>query len=276
MSFTYHREYRGPLQAVILDWAGTTQDYGCYAPAGVFVEVYKRHGVEISMAQAREPMGTPKKDHIRMISQNSLVAERWREVHGRPCSEADIDTMYEEFIPLQMACLADFAELIPGTNEAISQFRARGLKIGSTTGYNREMTELVQAEGKKQGYVPDSCVCASDVPAGRPAPWMCLLSAMQMQVYPMEAVVKIGDTIPDIEEGLNAGMWTIGVAKTGNEIGLNAREVDELSKSELSARLKVVYQRMYQAGAHYVVDGIWDCNPLLGEIEARLARGERP
>jgi phosphonoacetaldehyde hydrolase len=238
--------------------------------------VFSRHGVKISMAQAREPMGTPKKDHIRMISKNPDVARLWEAAHGKPCTEEDVETMYREFIPLQMACLSDYADLIPGTNEAIAKFRGRGLKIGSTTGYNREMTELVQAEGKKQGYEPDSCVCASDVPAGRPAPWMCLLSAMQMQVYPLQAIVKIGDTIPDIEEGLNAGMWTIGVAKTGNEIGLNAREIAAVPQEELAARLRTVYQRMYQAGAHYVVDGIWNCDPVLDAIEERLARGELP
>lgn len=276
MSFRYSRSYRGKLRAVILDWAGTTQDYGCYAPAGVFVEVFRRHGVEISMAQAREPMGTPKKDHIRMISQNEEVARKWREQHGQACSEDDIEQLYREFIPLQMACIADYAQLIPGTSEAIARFRARGLKIGSTTGYNREMTEVVLAEAKRQGFVPDSCVCASDVPAGRPAPWMCLVSAMQMQIHPLESIVKIGDTVPDIEEGLNAGMWTIGVAKTGNEIGLDEQEVNALPAAELERRLHEVYQRMYRSGAHFVVDGVWDCEPILDEIERRLGRGEKP
>ncbi|MFO0949415.1 MAG: phosphonoacetaldehyde hydrolase [Planctomycetota bacterium] len=276
MKFRYSRTYRGKLQAVILDWAGTTQDYGCYAPAGVFVEVFRKHGVEISMSQAREPMGTPKKDHIRMISKIAEVAKKWQEHHGRACSEDDIEQLYREFIPMQMECIADFADLIPGTKDAIARFRKRGLKIGSTTGYNREMTEVVLAEAKRQGFVPDSCVCASDVPAGRPAPWMCLVSAMQMQVHPLESIVKIGDTIPDIEEGLNAGMWSVGVAKTGNEIGLNEQEINALAPEELERRLRDVRRRMYQAGAHYVVDAIGDCDSVLDEIECRLAQGEKP
>ena len=273
---TYQRTYRGPLKAVILDWAGTTMDYGCYAPAVVFVEVYKRKGAPIAMEEARIPMGAHKKVHIRKISQIASVAQRWHEVHGRKPNEEDIEAMFQDFIPLQLACLADYADLIPGTLAAVAEFRSRGLKIGSTTGYIHEMMELLMEEAGKRGYRPDATVCASDVPAGRPEPWMCLQNAMKLRVYPMEAVVKVGDTLPDVEEGLNAGMWTIGLAKTGNEIGLNEQEIEALPPNVLEAKLAQATKRMYQTGAHYVVDGIWDVPPILDEINKRLKRGERP
>ena len=276
MEFVFHRTYRGPLKAVILDWAGTTLDYGCYAPAVVFIEVYKRRGLEITMEEAREPMGAHKKVHIHKISQIPAVAKRWQEVHGRPCTEGDVEAMFKDFVPLQMDCLADYAELIPGTLEALDKFRKRGLKIGSTTGYTGEMMALLLAEAKKRGYVPDATVCATDVPAGRPEPWMCLRNAQDLRVYPMEAIVKIGDTLPDIEEGLNAGMWTVGIAMTGNEVGLNAREIEALAPDDLEGRLTRARKRMAQAGAHYVVDGIWDCDAIIDPINARLARGEKP
>lgn len=276
MEFNYRRSYRGPLQGVLLDWAGTTMDYGCYAPAIVFIEVYKRHGVEITIEEAREPMGAHKKVHIRKVSQIPTVAGKWKQAHGKACTEEDVEQMFQEFIPLQIACLADYAELIDGCLEAVQKFRDRGLKIGSTTGYIGEMMPLLLLEAKKRGYEPDSTVCATDVPAGRPDPWMCLKNAENLGIYPMESIVKIGDTLPDIYEGLNAGMWTIGLAKTGNEIGLNAGEIESLPTEELERRLNKARTRMAQAGAHYVVDGIWDCDPIIDEINARLARGEKP
>ena len=276
MDFVFQRTYRGPLQGIILDWAGTTMDYGCYAPAVVFVEVYKRKQVPISIQEARVPMGAHKKVHIRKISQIEAVAQRWESVHGRRATEEDIEAMFQEFIPLQLACLADYAELIPGTLEAVKDFRGRGLKIGSTTGYTGDMMTLLLNEAKRRGYEPDATVCATDVPAGRPEPWMCLQNAMQLRIYPMEAIVKVGDTLPDIEEGLNAGMWTIGLAKTGNEVGLNESEIAKLPADVLTSKLASAYQRMRQTGAHYVVDGISDVPPILDEINARLARGERP
>lgn len=276
MEFVFRRSYRGPLKAVILDWAGTTIDYGSRAPAMVFVEVFKQQGVALTLEEARGPMGMAKKDHIREITRMAGVAQRWREVHDRLPTEADIEAMYEAFIPLQLDCLADYADLIPGMTEAIADFRQRGLKIGSNTGYNREMIHILLAAARKQGYEPDSTVCATEVPAGRPEPWMALQNALEMRVYPLEAIVKIDDTVPGIEEGLNGGMWTIGLVQTGNEIGLSEAEVEALAPEVLQVRLEQGYQRLAQAGAHYVVDGIWDVPGILDEIADRLFDGEKP
>jgi phosphonoacetaldehyde hydrolase len=270
------QRYAGPVQAVILDWAGTTVDYGCFAPTSVFIEVFKRRGVEITIEEARAPMGAHKRDHIAAITVMAAVAQRWRERHGRPCAQDDVDSMYREFVPLQLDCLADHADLIPGTLEAVAEFRRRRLKIGSTTGYNAEMMGVLIPEAGTRGYQPDSSVSVSDVPAGRPFPWMCFKTAIDLQVYPMEAYVKVGDTVLDIEEGLNAGTWTVGVARTGNEMGLTEAQVAALPRDVREARLASAYEKLYRAGAHYVVDGIGDVPALLDEIDARLARGERP
>jgi len=276
MEFVFTRTYCGPLKGVILDWAGTTMDYGCYAPAVVFVKIYKEFGVEISMEQAREPMGAHKRDHIQQIAQIEAVRKKWIDVYGKPPNEQDVDKMFEKFVPAQMACLADYADLIPGCLEACEAFRKYGLKIGSTTGYMHEMMELLLVEAAERGYKPDSSVCAADVPAGRPAPWMCLQNAMKLGIYPMEAIVKVGDTLPDVFEGLNAGMWTVGLAMTGNEFGLNEEEIKALDPELRALKRARAYTRLTQAGAHYVVDGISDVPPLIDEINARLARGERP
>jgi phosphonoacetaldehyde hydrolase len=276
MSFLYQRRYTEPLQAVLLDWAGTTMDYGCYAPAVVFIEVFKRRGVEISVEQAREPMGAHKKTHIRQITQIPAVARKWQEVHGKPCDDSDVDAMFEEFVPLQLACLADYADLIPGTLETCETIRSRGMKIGSTTGYTSEMMDILQAEARKRGYEPDATVCATDVPTGRPEPWMCLENARRLGIYPMEAIVKVDDTLPGIEEGLNAGMWSVGLARTGNEIGLNEEEINGLPAADYQRRIARARRRMAQTGAHYVIDSIADLVPVLDDIDKRLASGQRP
>jgi len=276
MEFVYGRSYRGPLKGVILDWAGTTMDYGCYAPAVVFTEIYKRFGVEITMEQAREPMGAHKRTHILQISQNEQVRQMWQEAHGRPPTEEDVDEMFEQFVPRQVEVLADYADLIPGCLEALEEFRKRDLKIGSTTGYLPAMMELLLKEAAARGYEPDATVCAGDVPAGRPEPWMCVRNAEKLRIYPMEAIVKVGDTLPDIYEGQNAGMWTVALTMTGNEMGLNEKEIEALDPGVRERRRERAYTRMAQAGAHYVVDGIWDVPPLIDAINERLARGERP
>ena len=276
MDYIFQRSYRGPLKAVIFDWAGTTVDYGSQAPAMVFVEVFEREGVSISLAEAREPMGMDKKDHIRAITRMPAVAERWQAAHNRRPDEDDVCRMYAAFIPLQVEALANYAELIPGTLETCAFLRERGIKIGSNTGYNRAMVDVVAKQAEHQGYVPDSIVCSDDVPAGRPAPWMSLANAMQMGTYPLEAIVKVDDTLPGIAEGLNAGMWTIGITQTGNEIGLNAQQIAALDGDGLKAKLAQAAARMAGAGAHYTAKGVGDLPPILEEIQARLRRGERP
>ncbi len=276
MSFRYQRSYRGPIQAVLLDWAGTTMDYGCMAPAVVFAEVFRRQDVPITMDEARAPMGAHKRVHIQKITQLDSVRRRWQEKHGRAPGEADVDKMFEAFVPLQVKCLSDYSELIPGTIETVAEIRRRGIKIGSTTGYTTEMMAVNLRDAERQGYAPESTVCASDVPAGRPYPYMCLQNMMNLQVSPVEACVKVDDTRPGIEEGLNAGMWTVGLAMSGNEIGLPLAEVEALDPAERAARRAAAYTRMYQAGAHYVVDSIADLMPCLDDVAARLVRGERP
>jgi phosphonoacetaldehyde hydrolase len=268
--------YTEPLKGIILDWAGTTMDYGCYAPAVVFVEVFRRQRVPITIEEARIPMGAHKRVHLASLARLPSVAERWRKELGRECSEADVDAMFAELVPLQLACLADYAELVPGCLEAVAAFRARGLKIGSTTGYLADMMEILVREAKRRGYEPDSTVCASQVPYGRPEPWMCLENAKNLRIFPMEALVKVGDTLPDVYEGLNAGMWSIGLARTGNEMGLSLDEIARLSPADYEERITRARERLRGAGAHYVVDSIADVPPLLDAIDARLARGERP
>ena len=276
MTFTYQRRYRGKIQAVLLDWAGTTMDFGCMAPAVVFVEVFKRKGVPITMEEARAPMGAHKRVHIQKITEQDSVRKRWHEQHGRPPTDDDVEAMFRDFVPLQLQCLSEYSALIPGTLGIIRTLRRRGYKIGSTTGYMTEMMKINLRDAAKQGYVPDSTVCASEVPAGRPYPYMCLQNMMNLGVSPVEACVKIDDTRPGIEEGLNAGMWSIGLAISGNEIGLSLKDWKKLPKADQERMRAGAYTRMYQSGAHYVVDAITDIVPCLDDIEARLARGERP
>jgi len=276
MTFTYQRRYRGKIQAVLLDWAGTTMDFGCMAPAVVFVEVFNRRGVPIAMEEARAPMGAHKRVHIQKITQLDSVRKRWQEEHGRLPTDDDVEAMFKDFVPLQLKCLSDYSALIPGTLDTVKALRKRGYKIGSTTGYMTDMMKINLRDAAKQGYVPDSTVCASEVPAGRPYPYMCLQNVMNLGVSPVEACVKIDDTRPGIEEGLNGGMWTIGLAISGNEIGLPLKDWKKLPKAEQERMRQGAYTRMYQSGAHYVVDSIADILPCLDDIETRLARGERP
>ncbi len=274
--YQFERRYTGPIEAVIMDWAGTTVDFGSMAPIRAFQGLFAEEGVPISEAEARGPMGTEKREHIRRLCAHPRIRDAWKTRKGAAPTEADIDRLYEAFVPLQIDAIAQTAQLIPGLTEALAWMRARNIRIGANTGYAGAMIEGLLARAAEQGYTPDSNVCATEVPRGRPYPYMSLKNAMDLGVRHLCACVKIDDTLTGIEEGLNAGMWTIGVAVSGNEVGMSLEDWQALSEAEQEVRRGTACQRMSASGAHYVIDSIADVIPCLEEIGARLAMGEKP
>ncbi|MFK8253712.1 phosphonoacetaldehyde hydrolase [Ancylobacter terrae] len=264
------------LKALILDWAGTAVDFGSRAPMGAFVAAFARFGVGITIAEARGPMGLPKRDHVAALLTDPAIAQRWQAAHGRAPGEADIDAVLAVFEPLNIEVIADHADLIPGLVEVIAGARARGLKIGSTTGYTRPIMERLLPLADKAGYRPDNLVCAGDLAAGRPSPLMMYRTFADLGVWPPAACVKIDDTGPGITEGLAAGTWTVGLALSGNAAGLSRAELDALPPNEVAAIRERATSQLLRAGAHVVIDTIADLPPVLEAIEARLAAGMRP
>jgi phosphonoacetaldehyde hydrolase len=254
------------LRAVIFDWAGTTVDHGSRAPARVFVEIFRRVGVAITEAEARGPMGRSKRDHIAAILALPRVSDAWRAALGHAPGEADIDRLYADFLPLQRDVIASHADVIAGVPEVVAECRRRGLKIGGTTGYTRELMDILEPIARAGGYAPDVSICADDVPAGRPAPWMLLRAAERLDVYPMSAVVAVDDTPVGIEAGRNAGAWTVGITRTGNALGLAREEVEALDRRDLDGRLAAIAADMRQAGAHHVIESVADLLPVLDQI----------
>ncbi|MCZ2498737.1 phosphonoacetaldehyde hydrolase [Xylophilus sp. Kf1] len=270
------RHDRDTLSAVVFDWAGTVLDFGSCAPMGAFVRLFAQFGIELTIEQARGPMGVAKWDHIHALGQLPEIAAQWQATHGKPFTDADVDHLYEVFTPMNAAVVADFADFVPGALDTIAAVRARGLKIGSTTGYNRPIMEIVTPLAAAAGYRPDNLVCAGDLPAGRPSPLMMYRTFADLGVWWPRTVVKVDDTEVGILEGLHAGTWTVGVAVSGNAVGLPLAEWNALPPSEQHRLRQAATARLKAAGAHYVIDSVADLLPVLDEISALLSRGTSP
>jgi phosphonoacetaldehyde hydrolase len=264
------------LEAVILDWAGTTVDHGSLAPVRAVTELFARHGVALTDADARRDMGIYKKDHIRRILAMPHIGAAWREHRGSHWDERQVESLFQEFQPLQMEILEAYSQVIAGTAETAERLRGRDLKLGSTTGYTRPMLDALLRCAAAQGYRPDAALCPDDTGGGRPHPWMCLRIALDFRLSAAAAAVKVGDTESDIAEGLNAGMWSVGVSATGNEIGMHAADWEALPEGERGRITALAHEKLRAAGAHYVVERVTLLEPVLEEIDARLAAGERP
>ena len=271
MSKTPHQ-----LTAVVFDWAGTILDFGSCAPMGAFVRLFEKYGITLTIDEARGPMGMAKWDHIKALGTLPGVAAQWQARYGKPFVDADVDALYEVFTPMNAAVVANFADFIPGAIDVVNTLRAQGLKIGSTTGYNRPIMDIVTPLAAAGGYVPDNLVCAGDLAAGRPSPLMMYRCFADLGVWPPSTVVKVDDTGVGIEEGLNAGTWTVGLSVSGNAVGLSLAEWTALDAAQQAQLRSVATAQLQASGAHYVIDSVADLLPVLSDIEARLRKGELP
>ena len=278
-SYRFNRSYCGKLRAAILDWSGTTADKYVIAPAVVFQEVFEKQGVPISMKEARQPMGLRKDLHIKAITEIPEVRKRWREKFDREPDDDDVKAMFKDFVPAQLDCLPKYCSLIPGTVETVMRLRNNyGLKIGSTTGFSEEMVEVLLTEAAKQGYTPDSSVAGDSVQNGaRPDPHMVYRNLDNLNVSPIQSVLKVDDTVGGVGEGLAAGCWTVGLSRYSNYMDVDSLEHEkELTESELEYKHNISKDILRRSGAHYVVDDITHLPRVVEDINTRLVRGEQP
>ncbi len=267
------KQYCGPVKAAILDWSGTTLDKYVIAPAVVFVEVFKKFKVPITMEEARGPMGLRKDLHINALTESPEIAQRWEKQYGRAVTRSDIDAMFKEFVPLQLQCLHKYSTLLPNVVETIDTLRDDyDLKIGVTTGFTRVMVDLLLKDAKEQGFVPDCNVAGDEVLNGaRPKPFMIYKNLDLLDVYPIRSVVKVDDTVGGIGEGQNAGCWTVGIARYSNYMNIDSYEHEaSLSEEEIEKRLIHSRNTLEKAGADYVIDTLDQLPYVINAINITL------
>lgn len=248
---------------VIFDWAGTMVDFGCCAPVAAFAEAFARRGVALEQAAARADMGIAKADHVRALLARPEVAAAWLAAQGRPSDASDVAALMEDLGPLMREAAATASELIPGAADTAAALRGRGFKIASSTGYTREMMAPVLARAAEQGYAPDHLVCADETPQGRPSPLMIYKACAELGVWPLGRVVKVDDAEAGVAEGRAAGCFTIGVAASGNSVGLSLQDFQALDAATRERRLSAARASLIAAGADLVIDSVADLPNVL-------------
>ncbi len=276
--YTYERQYRGQVKAVILDWSGTLADAYVIAPAVVFVEVFANQGVEISMEEARGPMGLRKDLHIKALTEDPEIAERWKAVKGKYPDQSDVDAMFADFVPAQLDCLRKYTTLLPGVKDVLNDLQKQGIKFGASTGFVRSMVDILLEDCIKQGFTPDATVAGDEVINGaRPNPHMVYKNLDLLNIQDIKSVVKCDDTVSGVGEALNAGCWGVGLVRYSNYMNINSLDEEAtLSEAEIARRMAKTRAILEQAGAHYVIDSLVELPAVIDDINARLARGEKP
>ena len=260
-----------PVKCVIFDWAGTMIDFGCMAPVDALLEVFEAEGVPITAAEARADMGKAKHDHLRAILENLAVAARWQAAKGFPVSDDDVEELYSRLVPAMARAAAASTGLIPGAVGVAAELRALGVKIGSGTGYTREMMAPILAAAAGQGYAPDLVVCAGETPSGRPSPLMTWKALVELDAWPAQACIKVDDAAVGITEGKLAGCWTIGLSASGNGVGMSLEDFSALTPDERQAKMAAAEIELRAAGADYVIADVSQLMAVVHQIAERIA-----
>lgn len=259
------------IETVILDWAGTAVDFGCFAPVNVFLTVFEDAGVSVTLEEARKPMGMLKIDHFRTMLEMPRIQEEWKRVHCQPFTEADVQALYQQFESKLMESLATYTDPIQHVTATVQLLRETGIRIGSTTGYTDSMMEVVTQHAAIKGYQPDFLVTPSQVgDKGRPYPYMIFKNMEALGSKSTKQVVKIGDTTSDIKEALNAGVWAVGVIIGSSEMGLSEEEFNLLSVEEQQIEIEKAKRIFEEIGAHYTIETMKELPTLIETINDRL------
>ena len=247
------------IEAVIFDWAGTTVDFGCFAPVQAFLEVFRQYGVEPTMEEVREPMGMLKIDHIRTMLAMPRIKQCWEEKYGKEPGEEEAQKLFSIFEEKLLSILHLYADPKPGVTEAVNRLKKQGIRIGSTTGYTDKMMEIIVPIAKEKGYEPEVWFSPDSTnQKGRPWPYMIFRNMEALGIGDVRRVLKIGDTVSDIKEGKHAGVWSAGVIVGSSEMGLTREEYEALSETEKEEKCREVAEKFKEAGADKVFGTLGD------------------
>jgi phosphonoacetaldehyde hydrolase len=262
------------IQTIIFDWAGTTVDYGSFAPVDAFKAAFSDFGINPTIEETRAPMGLQKRAHIEKMLEGGRLAALWKDIYGRAYTKEDVNGIYDRFEPALFAVLKKYADPIPGVIEAVARIRDMGIFIGSTTGYTQAMMDVVAPLAREKGYAPDCLVCPDETGGiGRPFPYMLWRNLEKLGAVSIGEVVKVGDTEADMQEGRNAGCICVGVLAGSSMLGLSERELAEKSESERNSLFDAAKKEYFNAGADYVIEEI-SCLPDL--VESIVKQAKKP
>lgn len=252
------------IKAVILDWAGTTVDYGCMAPVQAFAEVFRQYGIEPTIEEIRKPMGMLKIDHIRTMLKMERIRSLWTEKYGKEPGEEEVQALYGIFEEKLLGILPLYSDPKPGVTETVKRLKRNGIKIGSTTGYTDKMMQIVTEAAKEKGYEPDVWFSPDSTnQKGRPYPYMIFRNMEALGIKNVRRVLKVGDTVSDIKEGKNAGVWSAGIVIGSSELGLTQKEFANLSKARKKELCALTAERFLEAGADKVFYSFKDLGEFL-------------
>lgn len=251
------------IDTLLFGLNGATIDCGCQAAVVPVVEAFRLRGVVVEATAARAAPGVTSREQVRLLSLQPRVRSQWIEHNGAAPSRADLDQLHGELEALLLAGVGRHAIPIPGFLPVLAELRAQGMRTGATTSFPAEVVEVLRPAMAARGWRPDTLVSGSEVPAGPPAPYLHQFAAMRLGSTNVARCVVAAGIPVELEAARNAGMWAIGLALTGPDVGLTAAELGSLHRDERARLAAAGKERLEAAGAHVVVDTVADLSLAL-------------
>ena len=258
------------LKGIIYDLAGTLCDRYSLSPVLSLIEAFKQDNISITMKEARMFMGLDKRVHItKTLELPHIKAQCMNNNIHNP------NVIYDHYKKVQIDTL--ITDAVDGAVYATNVVKRLGLKNGVTTGYSTDVSSVVLESLRKQNVIIDNLVSSDEVKFGRPYPYMIFRCLENMEIENPNTVIKIGDTIADIHEGLNAGCWTVGVSKWSNEMNFESLDqAENATNDEILRRTEHAKNILHHAGADFVIDDLTTINKLVTKIDNMMDDGLNP
>ena len=269
------------IRACIFDLGGTIVDRYSLTPLIAFRKAFKNRGVELCPSLIRQDMGLNKMDHIDKIFEDNNVQKQW---FGRNLEIIDNKIkkeIFKDFSKIQKNETIERMKIIPQTKKCIQYLQDNDILTGVTTGFDYEQTMRVKSLLETYNVYLDSYVSSTclDLPA-RPKPYMIHKNMDNLNLNDSRRIIKIDDTVSGIQEGLNAGCLTVGVARWSVNMAIDTYEdmmsldnviMDGSNNYSLNyhnqkEKLKKSREILEKSGAHYVIDTLEELPGIIEHI----------
>merc|ERR1712195_246778 len=230
-------KFASSTQAVLVDIEGVLMDPDSAATSAAIVDVFGRREVEVTSDEAlTKPCSTECSDNHQLRNElravMNAVAGKWQAAKGAAPTEWDLEAMWKE---------------LP---QAVSD----QMKIGATVEFDEEATPAWVRHAEASGIHIDASLSSCQAGVGNtkgapPAPWRSIALAANLEVFPNSSCIRLTSKCHGVEEGNNAGMWTVAV--TSGDAGC-----------------------YYDAGAHYVISNVAGFMDVYNEIQLRMRMGD--
>jgi len=257
------REIIKSVRGVVFDLAGTLIDTGCQAPVHAMTAAFAKNGLIVTDKIVREDMGLPKRAHIMAILDKPAMKTQWECLFNNQPRKVDVDRIYQSTNQELKRVVANYSKPTPFAIELLYYLQANGIHIGITTGYSREIINVLGDQLHKSGIIYNNLVCADEVKNPRPKAGMINKIFDDWEIYNFghHRFIKIGDTIADIQEAHAAGITCCQVIDTCSDLGniINTdNKINNNNREFINNERNSIKHKFAKSGADFYCNNLHD------------------